>query len=313
MKKIGSSTLEVSGLNLGGNTFGWTASEAESHAVLDAYVDAGGNFIDTADVYSEWKPGNSGGESESIIGSWLQRRGNRKDVIIATKVSKLSKRPGLGAANIAAAVDESLKRLKSDYIDLYYAHADDPETPLEETLTAFDQVVKAGKVRYIAASNYSQERLAEALSISKSHGLVSYIGLQPHFNLLEQGEFPVEYRDFCAANNVGVMPYYGVARGFLTGKYQPGISVDSARAGGVEKYCNSRGWKTLEIIKDLAQRHGVSYAAISLAWLRVQTSITAPIASARIVSQLPDLMQTPTLSSEEIATLTLAGSEEAAV
>ena len=307
MKKIGTSDLEVSPLCLGGNTFGWTASSEESFAVLDRFVEAGGNIVDTADVYSVWKPGNTGGESETVLGEWMKKRGNRSRMMIATKVGLFPARLGLSAANIRVAVEESLKRLQSDYIDLYYAHADDPKTPLEETLKAFDELVKAGKVRHIAASNYSQDRLAEALCVSKAHGWASYVALQPHFNLLEQSNFPEGYRAFCIREGVGVLPYYSLASGFLTGKYRPGVQVESARTAGARKYANDRGWATLAKLEEIAAGHKTKMAAIALAWLRQQESIVAPIASARVVNQLEDLLPTPILSGQELADLTKVG------
>ena len=307
MKKIGTSDLEVSQLCLGGNTFGWTASAEESFAVLDKFVEAGGNIVDSADMYSVWKPGNTGGESETILGEWMKKRGNRSRMMIATKVGMFSARSGLSAANIKVAAEESLQRLQSDYIDLYYAHTDDPKTPLEETLQAFNELVKAGKVRHIAASNYNQDRLAEALRISKTQGWASYVALQPHFNLLEQDNFPERYRAFCICEGVGVLPYYGLARGFLTGKYRPRAQVESARASHVEKYTNDRGWATLAKLEEIAANHKTTMAAVALAWLRQQESIVAPIASARVVSQLEDLLPTPMLSGQELADLTKVG------
>ena len=307
MKNIGSSELAVSSLCLGGNPFGWGASIEESFEVLDKYVAAGGNFIDTADVYSQWKPGNVGGESESIIGAWMKARKNRDQMIIATKVAMLDTRKGLSAGNIAAALDDSLARLGTDYIDLYYAHQDDLETPLLETLGEFDEAVKSGKVRALGASNYTQERLQEALNISKANGLASYVALQTWFNLLDQDKLPTSYRSFCAENNIGVLPFYGVARGFLTGKYRPGITVESVRASGVEGYANDRGWNTLAMLEEIGKAHHAPIASVALAWLRAQESIVAPIASARIASQLDDLLPTPQLTSQELAALTKVG------
>lgn len=307
MKNIGSSDLAVSALCLGGNPFGWGASKEESFEVLDKYAAAGGNFIDTADVYSQWKPGNVGGESETIIGAWMKARKNRDQMIIATKVAMLDTRKGLSAGNIAAALDDSLARLGTDYIDLYYAHQDDQETPLLETLGAFDVAVKSGKVRALGASNYTQERLQEALNISKANGLASYVALQTWFNLLDQDKLPTSYRSFCAENKIGVLPFYGVARGFLTGKYRPGVTVESVRASGVEGYANDRGWNTLAMLEEIGKAHGAPIASVALAWLRAQESIVAPIASARIASQLDDLLPTPQLTSQELAALTKVG------
>ena len=307
MKNIGSSDLKVSSLCLGGNPVGWGATKEESWEVLDKYVAAGGNFIDTADVYSQWKPGNIGGESETIIGSWMKARKNRDQMIIATKVAMLDTRKGLSASNIAAALDDSLARLGTDYIDLYYAHQDDLDTPLVETLGAFNDAVSAGKVRALGASNYTQERLQEALNVSKSNGFASYVALQSWFNLLDQDKLPASYRSFCASNNIGVLPFYGVARGFLTGKYRPGTTVESVRASGVEGYANDRGWNTLAKLEEIGKTHNAPIASIALAWLRAQESIVAPIASARIASQLDDLLPTPELTGQELAALTKVG------
>ena len=307
MKNIGSSDLVVSSLCLGGNPFGWGATKEESFEVLDRYVAAGGNFIDTADVYSQWKPGNVGGESETIIGSWMKSRKNRDHMVIATKVAMLDTRKGLSESNIAAALDDSLARLGTDYIDLYYAHQDDQETPLVETLGAFDAAVNVGKVRALGASNYSQERLQEALNISKESGFAPYVALQTWFNLLDQDKLPTSYRSFCVANNIGVLPFYGVARGFLTGKYRAGITVESVRASGVESYSNERGWNTLAKLEEIGKAHGAPIASVALAWLRAQESIVAPIASARIASQLDDLLPTPQLTDQELLSLTKVG------
>ena len=238
--------LSVYPLCLGGNVFGWSADEAQSHDVLDAYTSHGGNFIDTADVYSEWKDGNNGGDSEAIIGSWLKKRGNRSEVVIATKVAKLSTRPGLSAANIKAAVDESLKRLQSEYIDIYYAHEDDQNTPLEETLGAFDEIVKSGKVRYIAASNYNSARLKEAIEISKANNFAQYIAIQNHYNLLERNEYESDMAPALKELGLSSIPFFALARGFLSGKYRKGATVESVRAGGVANYLNDAGYAILE-------------------------------------------------------------------
>ncbi|MBV9491274.1 MAG: aldo/keto reductase, partial [Verrucomicrobia bacterium] len=221
MAKIGSTDLDVFPLALGGNVFGWTANEQESAAVLDAYVAAGGNFIDTADMYSEWAPGNSGGESEAIIGRWMKARGNRDRVSIATKVGKLSRLSGLSAKTIRIGAEASLQRLQTDRIDLYYAHADDPETPLEETLGAFDALVREGKVRYIGASNYTAPRLAEALAVSKRHGFARFVALQQHYNLMERREYEGELATVVQREGLSSVPYFALAKGFLTGKYRP--------------------------------------------------------------------------------------------
>ena len=296
--------LSVYPLCLGGNVFGWSADEAQSHDVLDAYTSHGGNFIDTADVYSEWKDGNSGGDSEAIIGSWLKKRGNRSEVVIATKVAKLSTRPGLSAANIKAAVDESLKRLQSEYIDIYYAHEDDQNTPLEETLSAFDEIVKSGKVRYIAASNYNSARLKEALEISKANNFVQYIAIQNHYNLLERKEYESDMAPALKELGLSGIPFFALARGFLSGKYRKGATVESVRAGGVANYLNDAGYALLEKLDVLAKSHNASVSAIAIAWLRAQPTISVPIASARTVAQLNEIVPIVNLTSEELASLT---------
>ena len=296
--------LSVYPLCLGGNVFGWSADEAQSHDVLDAYTSHGGNFIDTADVYSEWKDGNNGGDSEAIIGSWLKKRGNRSEVVIATKVAKLSTRPGLSAANIKAAVDESLKRLQSEYIDIYYAHEDDQNTPLEETLSAFDEIVKSGKVRYIAASNYNSARLKEAIEISKANNFVQYIAIQNHYNLLERNEYESDMAPALKELGLSGIPFFALARGFLSGKYRKGATVESVRAGGVASYLNDAGYALLEKLDVLAKSHNTSVSAIAIAWLRAQPTISAPIASARTVAQLNEIVPIVALTSEELASLT---------
>ena len=296
--------LSVYPLCLGGNVFGWSADEAQSHDVLDAYTSHGGNFIDTADVYSEWKDGNNGGDSEAIIGSWLKKRGNRSEVVIATKVAKLSTRPGLSAANIKAAVDDSLKRLQSEYIDIYYAHEDDQNTPLEETLGAFDEIVKSGKVRYIAASNYNSARLKEAIEISKANNFVQYIAIQNHYNLLERKEYESDMAPALKELGLSGIPFFALARGFLSGKYRKGATVESVRAGGVANYLNDAGYALLEKLDVLAKSHNASVSAIAIAWLRAQPTISAPIASARTVAQLNEIVPIVNLTNEELASLT---------
>lgn len=301
---IPQTTLTVHPLCLGGNVFGWTADQGESFDVLNAYAMHGGNFIDTADVYSEWKEGNEGGESESIIGKWMKEHGNRSSMVVATKVSQSSKRPGLSAKNIVAACDDSLSRLQTDYIDIYYAHTDDADTPLEETLEAFTKLIQEGKVRYIASSKYSAERLQEALDISKENGFASYIGAQNRYNLLDRDEYESSVAKVIADNSLSIMPFYGVARGFLSGKYEPGVTVESARASGVLEYQNERGWKTLDALREIARHHASAPAAVALAWLRAQKTVSVPIASARTVQQLDEIVQVLELSSSEIEGLT---------
>ena len=295
--------LNVFPLCLGGNVFGWSANKEQSFEVLDAFVAAGGNFIDTADVYSEWVPGNSGGESETILGEWMAARGNRASLVIATKVSMLSTRSGLSASNILAACDDSLRRLQTDYIDLYYAHKDDPSVPLEETLGAFDQLIKAGKVRFIGASQHSGARLTEALAVSEANGYAKYSVLQNEYNLMERSAFEADSAGVLKANGMQALPFFSLARGFLSGKYQPGVEIDSVRAGGVEGYKTERGWAIVAAISKIAEDRKVSPSAVSLAWLRVQSTVAAPIASARTLEQVAEIMQVLELSPEELALL----------
>lgn len=304
MITIAETDLVVHPLCLGGNVFGWSADKAQSEAVLDAYTKHGGNFIDTADVYSEWKEGNVGGESETIIGTWAKARGNRSELVIATKVAMLSKRPGLSAANIIAACDESLKRLQTDYIDLYYSHKDDEETPIEETLAAYAQLIAQGKVRYIAASNFSGVRLAQSLKFSADNSIPSYIAVQDHYNLMHRSEFETDKAPVLAANSITCIPFFGLARGFLTGKYRPGVSVDSMRASGVAEYQNEKGYAVVSALEEIAKAHNASIAAVALAWLRAQPQVSTPIASARTVEQLEEIIQVVELSSDEVGKLT---------
>jgi aryl-alcohol dehydrogenase-like predicted oxidoreductase len=304
MIKLANTDLTVYPLCLGGNVFGYSADKQNSEVVLSFYADSGGNFIDTADMYSQWAPGHIGGESETIIGDWMAKRSNRKKMIIATKVSKLDTRPGLKAANIRAACDDSLKRLRSDYIDLYYAHQDDLDTPIEESLGAFDELIKAGKVRYIAASNFTPERLQESLDISKANGLSSYIASQDQYNLLDR-EYEKGLMPTIAKNGLSQIPFYGLARGFLTGKYRPGVSVESVRASGVaSNYANERGWNLLSKLDQIAKDKKTTVAAISLAWLRAQPTVATPIASATKIEQIKEIMSIIELSSQELQTLT---------
>jgi aryl-alcohol dehydrogenase-like predicted oxidoreductase len=289
--KIGTSDLDVSRLCLGGNVFGWTADRDTSFAVLDAYAAAGGNFIDTADSYMHHVPGNSGGESETIIGDWMAERGNRDDMVIATKVSSLPTRKGLGPANIAAAADDSLRRLRTDRIDLYYAHRDDESVPQADYLGAFDELVGAGKVRAIGASNFTADRLRSALEISAKEGLAAFVALQPHYNLLERSGFEGALAPLLAAEGLSCLPYFGLAKGFLTGKYRPGAAeVDSVRAKGAAEYLDDRGLAALAALDEVAAAREVPVAAVALAWLADQPTVAAPIASARTPEQLAELL-----------------------
>jgi aryl-alcohol dehydrogenase-like predicted oxidoreductase len=304
LARIGSTDLDVFQLCLGGNVFGWTADEQTSFDVLDAYAAAGGNFIDTADSYSAFHPGNSGGESETIIGNWMAARGNRDDVIVATKVGQLHGREGLAADNIRAACDDSLRRLQTDRVDIYYAHKDDPDTPLEETLAAFGSLIDEGKVRYIGASNYSAERLTEAMEISRRDGLASFAVLQPHYNLVER-DYERSLRPVVEREHLACLPYFALARGFLTGKYRDGTPVDSPRASRAEVYLDDRGRAVLSALDEVAAAHSTTVAAVAIAWLRVQPTVVAPLASARNVQQLSEILPSVSLdlSAEEVERL----------
>jgi aryl-alcohol dehydrogenase-like predicted oxidoreductase len=269
--------------------FGWTIDEERSFAVLDAYVEAGGNFIDTADSYGRRGSGGAG-ESERIIGRWMAARGNRERIVIATKVGMSPEQPGLSAANVRAGAEASLQRLGTDRIDLYYAHKDDLQTPLEETLTAFGELIEDGLIRYAAASNYSAERLEQALMLGERDGIAAYVALQPEYNLLERG-YERELMALCERRGLACLPYFALARGFLSGKYRRGgTAIESERASGVnEKYANERGWAALDALDQIAAARGVAVATVSLAWLRAQPTVLAPIASATSIEQLAEL------------------------
>ncbi len=297
--------LVVHELCLGGNVFGWGADESLSRAVLDAYKSHGGNFIDTADVYSEWKEGNIGGESETIIGNWLQGQ-DRSSFVIATKVAKLSTRPGLRPENIIAACNDSLRRLQTDYIDLYYSHHDDQEVPIAETLGAYQQLINEGKLRYIAASQHTAPRLQEAIDISDREGLPKYVALQDHYNLMERNPFESEQAAVVSSNGISALPFFSLARGFLTGKYRKGVTVDSIRAGGVTDYQTDRGWAVVDALTDIARSHNSTPSAIALAWLRANPAVSTPIASARTVEQLNEIIEVVHLSTTEVNILNRA-------
>jgi aryl-alcohol dehydrogenase-like predicted oxidoreductase len=290
MRRIGNTDLEVFPLCFGGNVFGWTADASSSLDILDSFVHAGGNFIDTADAYSRWVPGHVGGESETIMGEWLSSRGNRDDLIIATKVGKKPNLLGLAPETIRQACDESLMRMRIDVIDLYYCHADDPEVPLVDTLGALNELVEAGKVRYIAASNYSVERLSEALAISDAHGWPRFIALQPHYNLMVRHEYEGPMQDLCAREQISCLPYYSLASGFLTGKYRDPQLVHGDRAAKALTYFNDRGLRVLTALDEVAARHDTTPTAAAIAWLNHQRTVTAAIASVSRIEQLPDLM-----------------------
>lgn len=295
-------------LCLGGNVFGWTADAPTSEAVLDAYVAAGGNFIDTADYYPAWVPGNVGGESETIIGDWVRKRGNRESLVVATKVAMLDGVKGLSAKSIRTGCENSLRRLGVDTIDLYYAHQDDPTVPMEETLGAFDLLVREGKVRYLGASNFTTERLSQALDTSERAGLASYSVLQNHYNLVQRGDYEGSLRDVVARHGMVSVPYFSLAKGFLTGKYRDGVTVQSVRAQGASAYLDDRGRRVLAALDAVAARHGSAVAAVALAWLAAQPTVAAPIASARNVDQLRDIVDFPniTLGADDVAALSAA-------
>lgn len=292
-RKLGRSGLEVAPLAFGGNVFGWTADEQTSFKLLDAFVASGFNLVDTADVYSRWAPGNSGGESETIIGRWLKRSGDRDKIIIATKVGMemAPDKKGLSKSYILRSAEDSLRRLQTDRIDLYQSHQDDLETPQEETLEAYAQLIKEGKVRAIGASNFSAERLARALQVSEENGLPRYESLQPLYNLYDRAAYEEQLEPLCRQKKVGVISYYSLASGFLTGKYRSEADLSkSARGQGVKKYLNDRGMRILRALDEVARQYETSPASVSLAWLIARPSITAPIASATSREQLEDLV-----------------------
>jgi aryl-alcohol dehydrogenase-like predicted oxidoreductase len=307
-RTLGSTGFEVAPLALGGNVFGWTADEAMSHRLLDAFVAAGFNLIDTADSYSRWVTGHQGGESETVIGRWIARRSRHDDVIIATKVGS-----DMGQGHkvlrkdyILQAAEASLRRLQVDCIDLYQSHWDDENTPLEETLAAYEQLIRQGKVRAVGASNYAAGRLKQALEASKSRGLPRYATLQPHYNLYERASFEGELQSLCLRENVGVITYFSLAAGFLTGKYRSEADfAKSARGPGMKKFLNPRGMKILAALDEAARRYGATPAQIALAWLMARPGVTAPIASATSLKQLGEIMQAPRLklAREDIAAL----------
>ena len=313
MTRVGDTDLDVFPLCLGGNVFGWTIDEQRSFAVLDAYVQAGGNFIDTADSYGRRGPGGAG-ESERIIGRWIAARGNREQLVIATKVGMSPELPGLAPQTIRRGIEGSLSRLGIDTVDLYYAHRDDPATPLPETLGAFGELIREGKIRHAAASNYSAERLEEALRMGREgEGMASYVALQPQYNLMERRGYEDELAGVCERHGLACIPYFGLARGFLTGKYRPGgPEVDSQRAAGVRQaYFNERGFIVLGVLDEIAAAHDTPVAAVALAWLLAQPTVLAPIASATSPEQLAELVACTQLrlSAQELERLALASSD----
>jgi aryl-alcohol dehydrogenase-like predicted oxidoreductase len=306
MKKrsLGNSGLEVAPLAFGGNVFGWTIDEAKSFELLDSFVASGFNLIDTADIYPRWAPGKEGGESEIIIGNWLKRSGKRKEVVIATKLGMEMgpNKKGLSRGYVMRAAEDSLRRLQTDYIDLYQSHQDDPETPLEETLEAFGELIRQGKVRAIGASNYSAARLAEALNVSDRLGLARYESLQPLYNLYDRAVFEDELEPLCVREGVGVIPYYSLAAGFLTGKYRSEDDLSKSQRGEtVKKYLNERGLRLLDVLGQVAAQYGSNPARVALAWLMARPSVTAPIASATDLGQLNDLVEATKLELDQAA------------
>lgn len=303
-RKLGNSGLTVAPLAFGGNVFGWTADESASFALLDAFVAAGFNLLDTADVYSRWVKGHSGGESETIIGKWLKRSGKRAKVVIATKVGKEMgpHSKGLSKTYILQALEDSLRRLQTDFIDLYQSHADDSETPLAETLEVYDQLIKQGKIRAIGASNYSAQRLAESLKVSEQNGYPRYECLQPLFNLYDRTDYEKELEPLCKKEGLGVISYFSLASGFLTGKYRSENDLSKrARGDMVKKYLNERGWRIIEALDTVAQQYRLTPAKVALAWLISHPSITAPIASATNLEQLNELIEATTIELDSAA------------
>jgi len=304
MITIPQTELVVHPLCLGSNIFGSNADEAQSHAVMDAYSSHAGNFIDTADMYNQWVEGHVGGESETVIGSWMKKRNNRQSMVIATKVSKMDTRPGLSAKNIFAACEESLNRLQTDYIDLYYSHSDDETVSLEETLGAYAQLIAQGKVRYIAASNFTPARLRESIKFSEDNNIPAYVAVQDLYNLVDRKTYEGEMSQAVADLGISNIPFYGIARGFLSGKYRPGVTeVDSKREAGAREYATDKNYSVLKVMDEVAKNHNVSLSALALAWLRAQPSVSVPIASARTVEQVEEIVQVVELSVEEVEKL----------
>jgi aryl-alcohol dehydrogenase-like predicted oxidoreductase len=310
-RKLGSTDLLVSQITFGGNVFGWTIDEARSFEILDGFAAAGFNFVDTADVYSTWVPGNKGGESEKIIGNWMKSRNNRNQIVLATKVGSDmgNGKKGLAKKYILEAVDASLSRLQTDYIDLYQSHYDDPATPIEETLEAYDQLIKAGKIRWIGASNFTPERLKESLETSQRLSLPKYQSFQPEYNLYNREGFEKELEQICLDNRLGVINYYALASGFLSGKYRSEADLGkSQRGGGVKNYMNERGFRILKALDEVSEQYNSSLASVALAWLIARPSVTAPIASVTSLSQLEDFTKAVSLKLdvEDIAILDAA-------
>lgn len=306
MRQLPKTDLVVSQLCLGTNVFGWSIDQGQSFEILDKYLELGGNFLDTADNYSQWKAGNTGGESEEIIGSWLSKRKNRSSVVIASKVAKLQTRRGLSPANIRSALEDSLKRLQTDYLDIYYSHEDDLTVPTEETLRCYTELIAEGKIRYIAASQHTADRLAQALEISKRENLASYIALQDHYNLMARKTYEDSQMQVVKEYQLSALPFYGLAKGFLTGKYRVGVNIESVRAESVAEYFTPTGWQVLNTLTEISKQRGKSIAAIALAWLRANPTVSIPIASATSLAQLSEIMQEIWLSNEEVELLNTA-------
>jgi len=312
-RTLGKTDLNIAPIVFGGNVFGWTIDENKSFEILDQFIDSGFNFIDTADVYSRWVPGNNGGESETIIGNWLKKNNKRQEVIIATKVgSDMGSGKSLRKDYIINQVEHSLSRLQTDYIDLYFSHFDDETTPVEETLTAYESLIKAGKVRWIGASNFSDGRLKESLAFSANNNVPRYEVYQPGYNLYDRQEFEQEHEKICVEHGLGVVTYYSLASGFLTGKYRSENDLDkSKRGGGITKFLNEKGFRILDALDKVADKHSVEPAAVALGWLIQHPSITAPIASVTDLSQLKSFTQAAnlSLSAEDISLLDKASSD----
>lgn len=303
-QELGSSGIRVVPFCFGGNVFGWTIDEPASFEILDAFADSGFDFIDTADVYSRWAHNGTGGQSETIIGNWLKKSGKREKVVIATKVGKpmSDDKKGLSRSYIMKAVEDSLKRLQTDYIDLYQSHDDDQETPLEETLEAYAQLINDGKVRAIGASNFTGSRLQEAIKVSKDYGFPAYQTLQPEYNLYEREDYEKNLQQVCVDNNIGVITYFSLASGFLTGKYRSEADLNkSKRGGGIKMYLNDRGYKILDALDKVSEQYNATPAAISLAWLLTRPAVTAPIASATSIDQLKEITKAVNLKLDQQA------------
>lgn len=305
MTYVGNTGIDVYPLCLGTNPFGWTASAQDSFAVLDAYTAGGGNFIDTADSYSAWVEGNSGGESETIIGQWMSERGNRHNLVLATKVAKWEGAQGLSASAIQRGITESLRRLQTDYVDLYYAHAEDLSVDIEETVSAFAKLQQEEKIREVGLSNHSPERIREWIETAKRLGVPQPVVLQPHYNLVYRADFEGKYRDLAAKYGLSVVPYYSLASGLLAGKYKQGADITGPRAGTVSGYASEAAFRVVEAVRDIAASHNVEVSSIAIAWLLAQPTVIAPIASARVAEQVPALLEgaSVVLSKEELQEL----------